>query len=332
MLRVGLIGNGGIAGNHKGAYRALPSVKLEAICDVHAEQLLQTEGVRTYTDYLQMLEQEQGRLDFVDLCVPTALHAEISIKAMEMGYHVLCEKPMARTLEQAQAMLDASGRTGKTLMIAHCCRFMAEAELIGELIKSGELGKVRSAMFCRTGGEPGPMGRDNWYYNGRLSGGGLLDQHIHDTDLLCSLFGMPKTVSAVGLQGILTEGCYDALSTNYAYEDGSFVHVSWDWTTMYDKFNTRTMRVNFEKGYLYADRFTGRDALMIVREDGTVTDLTEKIREISFFRKEIEYFAQCLETGAPVDRCPPEEAYDALRLVLAEKESADKGGIPVALS
>ena len=111
MLRVGLIGNGGIAGNHKGAYRTLPSVKLEAICDVHAEQLLQTEGLRTYTDYLQMLEQEQGRLDFVDLCVPTALHAEISIKAMEMGYHVLCEKPMARTVEQAQAMLDVSSRT-----------------------------------------------------------------------------------------------------------------------------------------------------------------------------------------------------------------------------
>lgn len=334
MLRVGLIGNGGIARHHRRVYEALEAegtVRLEAICDIHPEQLEQMEGFRTYTDYRQLLQQEQGRLDYIDICVPTVFHAEIAVKAMELGFHVLCEKPMARTVEQAQAMLDASKRTGMTLMIAHCCRFMGEAEVVRDLIESGELGKVRSAMFCRTGGDLGPLGRDNWYYNGEISGGAMMDLHSHDTDLIRGLFGMPKAVSTLALGDIKTKGGYDAMSTNYAFEDGSFVHVNCDWTTIKDRFNVRTIRVNFEKGYVYADRYTKRDALMIVREDGTTTDLVERLNGHGSYQKEIAYFARCLETGAPVDRCPPEEALDAIRLIFAEKESADKGGSLVTL-
>ena len=108
MLRVGLIGCGSISRAHTGAYAQMKdSVTLAAVCDIRPEQLdVFGDNVRKYTDVAQMLAQEQGKLDYVDICVPTFLHSEIAIQAMEAGYHVLSEKPMARTVEQGEAMLE----------------------------------------------------------------------------------------------------------------------------------------------------------------------------------------------------------------------------------
>lgn len=123
LIKVGIIGNGKIAKEHVASYTKLAETgkaKLEVFCDLRPEAMEGLQDVRIYTDWKEMLRQEQGKLDFVDICLPTFLHKEVSITAMEMGYHVLCEKPMARTEEDARAMLEASRRTGKTLMIAHC--------------------------------------------------------------------------------------------------------------------------------------------------------------------------------------------------------------------
>ena len=128
MLRAGLIGCSFIAEAHRVAYEKLEKesgpVKLEAICDIRPEQMERfSSSIRRYTDVYEMLKEEQGRLDFVDICLPTFLHAQITVAAMEAGFHVLCEKPMARSVLQAAEMAEASRHTGKTLMIAHCCRF-----------------------------------------------------------------------------------------------------------------------------------------------------------------------------------------------------------------
>ena len=329
MLRAGLIGCGSISKAHTGAYAQIAGEKnnvvLEAVCDIRPEQLeCFGDDVRKYTSVEEMLEKEKGRLDYVDICVPTFLHSQIAIQALEAGFHVLSEKPMARTVEQAEAMVEAAKRTGKTLMIGHCCRFYSVPDLIRETIAKGDLGKVRSAEFYREGGSKKPMGWNNWFRDGELSGGAMLDLHIHDVDVIREFFGMPKAVSAMA-SSVITKGGYDAMSVNFQCENGVFVHALCDWTIANDKFNTRTVRVNFEKGYIFGDRTAGRMALMKVHEDGTVEDFTEQMT-FNAHKNEIVYFLDCLEKGVSPDRCPPEQSVEAVKIVMAEMRSADLGG------
>ena len=334
MIKAGLIGLNAISRDHKRAYQAIAEndgqVVLAAACDIRAECFADLDpSVRTYTSVDEMLEQEKGNIDYVDICVPTFLHAEIAIKAMEAGFHVMCEKPMARTVEQAQAMIDASKRTGKKLMIAHCNRFYEATMLAKDLIESGELGKVRSAEYYREGGSKNPMGWNNWFRDGELSGGVALDLHIHDVDVINWLFGMPKAVS-VGAASVMTKNGYDALCANFYYDNGVFVHASSDWTIANDRFNTRTFRVNFEKGYLFCDRTRNRQAVVKVAEDGTTTEYPEFVNFNAFYN-EIVYFVDCIKNDKPVTQCPPEQSAEAVRIIMAEIESADKGGELVRL-
>lgn len=333
MLKAGLIGNGGIARSHNKAYARMRAeggpVAVEAYCDIRPEQLAGLDGARTYTDIDTMLASEQGRLDYIDVCLPTYLHAEVAVKAMRAGFHVLCEKPMALNHELAREMCRTALATDRTLMVGHVNRFMDDRRAIRDLCRSGELGRVRSAEFYREGGSREPMGYHNWFRDGKLSGGAMLDLHIHDVDLIVWLFGLPQAVSAAAATVIPGSG-YDAMSVNYFYGDRTFVHAGCDWTIRHDTFNTRAMRVNFERGYVFCDRSPGRQAFVKVAEDGTVTDLAGLLGS-DFFYNEIRYYATCVAEGREVADCPPEQSAEAVRLIMAEMASADRNGARIEL-
>ena len=212
MLKVGLIGRGSISQAHTAAYKKINNAELVACCDIRPEVMEDLTNVRKYTDIDTFLSEEAGKLDYVDICLPTYLHAEVSIKAMRAGFNVLCEKPMARTVEQAEEMLRVSKETDKRLMIAHCTRFMGATQIIRNEILKGEMGKVRNAEFYRQGGTRAPMGYKNWFRDESLSGGALLDLHVHDIDVVRGLFGMPNAVTAVGANVIVEGGGYDEVS------------------------------------------------------------------------------------------------------------------------
>ena len=332
MLKVGLIGNGSIAGSHRSAYKRLfeqGEAQLAAVCDIRQECLEGLGDVRTYTDLDEMLQAEAGKLDFVDICVPTFLHAEIAIKAMEAGFNVLSEKPMARTVEQAQRMVEVAEKTGKIFMVAYCNRFYSGAREIKRIIDSKELGKVQSAEFRREGGSINPMGWNNWFRDGELSGGVTLDLHIHDVDMVRWMFGMPKAVTMSALSQMTKNG-YDKLSTNFIYED-MFVNATCDWTIAHDRFNTRCIRVNFEDGYVFLDRTEGRSGFVKVKRDGTVTEFPDLIGFDAYY-EEIKYFVGCVKEGKKVDYNIPSESVDSVKIVMAQMKSADLGGEKVAVS
>ncbi|MBE5867220.1 MAG: Gfo/Idh/MocA family oxidoreductase [Lachnospiraceae bacterium] len=334
MLKVGVVGMGSIFRAHLNAYKQMeeegPAV-IEACCDIRPEQMevLKEKGVRAYTDVDEMFKQEQGKLDYIDICVPTFLHAEIAIKAMEAGFHVISEKPMARTTEQANAMIEASKRTGKQLMVAYCNRFLEAAGYVKSVIDSKELGNVRMAEFKRDDGGGDSMGWNNWFHDGELSGGVILDLHIHDVDLIRWMFGMPNAVSAAAASYI-TKGGYDTVSTNYFYDNNVYVHASSSWILQHNKFSSRVIRVSFDKGYIYMDRTPEHTIFVKVTEDGIVTDMTDKLTW-NFYYNEIKYFCECLINGKPVERCLPEDSIDSVKIVMAEIESADKNGERIAL-
>ncbi len=323
MLKAGLLGLGTIGRTHKGNYDRIAEengpVKVEAYFDMSEEAFSETGDARTYTDIDELLEKEKGRLDYIDICLPTFMHKDVAVKAMKMGYHVLCEKPMALNFEDAKEMCDVSKETGKTLMVAHPLRFSDFYKMAHDCIRSGELGKVRNARFneYRSGL---PQGNGGWFRNDRLSGGPILDVQVHDVDLIKWFFGTPKTVSALGSK-VYTETAYDAISASMVFEDGMYMNIHADYAVKENKYEGgRNHRIHFENGYI----FFNRDAAVKVDNQGNVEDFTGKNKDLYY--NEIMYFADCVIKNIPVDRCPPEDSAEAIRIIEAEFKSADNGG------
>lgn len=200
--RVGVIGAGSIAQHcHLRGYRDLPNVKLVAFADPakrrHEEMAASFPGVNGYRDYRRMLERE--KLDVVSVCAPNKVHAPASIAALEAGCHVLCEKPMATTLREADAMIAAAKRARKKLMVGFTHRLFSGPQKCKELLKQKALGKpfMMRVRFAHGGPHPGWAKDPNTFYNPRIAAGGaLLDMGIHAIDLCLWLFGPVKAVMA----------------------------------------------------------------------------------------------------------------------------------------
>lgn len=334
MFKIGLVGNGSIARCHLSAYERLfkeGKAEVVAFCDIRPERLSKeflycfTEA-RTYENIDEMLEKEAGKLDYVDVCTPTYLHSEHAIKVMKAGFNCLSEKPMARTVQQAEAMVENSKETGKTLMIAHCCRFHPAAYEIKRIIDSGELGKLLNAEFKREGGSDDGS---EWFREYELSGGVTLDYHIHDVDLVRWMLGVPKTVSAAGVNLFSRGGGNDIVNANFIY-DNMFVNLSANWVLRKNRFNVRMMRFNFEKGYVYTERGGERNIAVKVLKDGTETNFSEKLHLDGYF-EEIKYFIECPENGRKSEFNPLKQTLDDVKIVMAEIESSDNGGEKIKL-
>ncbi len=327
MIRAGLLGLGTIGQVHyEDGYKKLThKLSLDACFDVVKENLDITEGARCYTDLDEFLKKEQGKLDFIDICLPTFLHKEVSIKAMEMGFNVLCEKPMALSASDAKEMYEASLRTGKKLMIAHVLRFNDDFEIIKKIIDSKELGEIRNVIYTdyRRGV---PAGHNNWFKNISLSGGPVFDVHIHDTDALIWFFGAPEYITTISPKKS-EAGSYDAFSTLAEYKKELTVNIHCDFTLPSVKHNTgRGIRLIFDKGYIIKNR----DMFIKVDEEGKETDLVnERCKDYSgnlMYKKEIEYFADSLINNSPLSKCTPLDSVYSVRFVEAQIDSADKNG------
>ena len=347
MLKVGIIGLGNIGVDaHLKAYNRIKEeggpVEVVAVCDELevrlAEVREQGKNFREYRSIDEMLKAEEGKLDYVDICLPTYLHAEVAIKAMEMGYNVLCEKPMAINAEAAQAMVDAKNRTGKMLMIAYCNRFWEGARFLKDVVDSGELGKPLYAEFRHMGGSVRPMGRNNnkWFWDKNLSGGATLDYHIHNVDIIRWMFGIPDAVSVAAIStGDAKVNGYDILSANFMY-DGMWVNAIAQWTgPNRGKYENRVLHVNFEKGYVRCERTPGKQILEKSVQDGEgnviSTSTHNELLVFNAYYNEILYFCDCLANGKEPVNDLPEHSVDSIKIVMAEIESADNGGARVEI-
>ena len=329
-----LIGNGFIADFHRKGYSEFKEegkdIELVAICDVRPEMLEKNEGQRLYTDVDEMLAKESDA-DFVDICVPTFLHAELSIKCMKAGFNVICEKPMALTFEDCQKMIACSKETGKMLMIAQCSRFGKDMQIMKDFIDEQSFGKPVSAFFVAADGKP-TWGFENWFADGNRSGGCMLDLQAHTIDLINWYFGVPNRTSTVAKQCAPDFTGYGSISSNLIYDSGLFVHIWCDWGIHTNKHDSRMTRINFENGYIV--RKTGEHAeLSAVRYDtGEITDLSGRRPNVtSSYKAEIEYFANCLKNGVNVDHCPPEQSKNVVKVMRAQEKSADNQGAPVEI-
>ena len=163
MIKVGIVGFGFMGKMHFSCYNSLETVKIGAICDKDPKQLsdsgqtqgniegqeakIDLAGIELYNSFDEMLDESD--LDMISITLPTDLHCDYTVKALEKGVHVLCEKPMALTVEKCQTMIDAAEKSKKELQIGQCVRFWPEYAKTKEIVDSGEYGKILSASFRR---------------------------------------------------------------------------------------------------------------------------------------------------------------------------------------
>jgi predicted dehydrogenase len=196
-LRVGVVGVGWAGQQHIAAYHRLPGVEVAAIAGLEAParaKLAKQYGIERHVDRWEDL-LDGGDLDAVSIAVPTFLHAPIAIAALERGMHVLCEKPVALSGAEADAMVAAARKAGRVLDVAFNHRRRGDIQTLKGVVEAGELGQpyYAKAWWLRRTGIP-TLG--SWFTRAELAGGGpLVDIGVHVLDYALFLLGHPAVVA-----------------------------------------------------------------------------------------------------------------------------------------
>jgi predicted dehydrogenase len=329
-VKVALVGLGFMGKTHLGVYQKLPGVEVAAMCDVSRKNLelskletggnirtaageIDLGGVRKYTDYAELLAA--GGFDFVDICSPTHLHAEHAIKALDAGYNVLCEKPMALSVQDTEKMLERVERSGKLFSVAQCLRFWPAYSEVRKLIDSGTHGKVKSAEFARFSAPPRWASGD-WLRVGALSGNAALDLHIHDVDMILHLFGAPEAVRSNGI--FENDGSISHISTLYTYP-GLLVQASGGWICS-DSFGFTMRAFYILEGATIELDFSKSPVVTVFPNGGTRYALPLPDGDGYYF--ELKDFVEGIRKGKLSGIVTGRSAADSVKLCLLEIESA----------
>ena len=344
-IKVGVIGVGSIAEMHIAGYKADPRVELAAFCDINEERLKEKgerHGVtRLYTDVKDMVAKEE--LDAVSVCTWNAAHAPCTIAALEAGLHVLCEKPMAMNVAEAEAMRDTAKRSGKLLMIGFVRRFGNDCAVVQDFINEGYFGDLYcdKATYLRRNGCPG-----GWFGDKSRSGGGpLIDLGVHVIDLVRYLMGNPKPVSVYGATfqklgdrpGIKKGDAYQSSTTEekpvFDVEDMASVMIRFDNGAVLSI--EASFSLNIEKDVGNIELFGTKAGCKLDPELTIFTDMNDYLANVKLaqstalsfdglFDNEINHFVECIETGKPC-RNPAQDGVTLMKILDGIYESARTG-------
>ena len=308
MLKIALVGVGGISGAHIPAWEEMKDAELVALCDIRPERMEKYENKRKYTDFDEMLENEE--IDILDICLPTYLHADFAVKAMERGINVITEKPISLKEEDIDRVYKTAEKNNVKFMVAQVLRFWPEYELLKEIYDTNKYGKLLSGTMTRLGCYP-KWSWDGWMMDEKRSGLVPFDLHIHDLDYMVYAFGMPKV--AHQFRSKLPD--QDFISITYDF-GGFQVNSEASWYATSYPF-TAEFRFQFENAVVANEN----GKMMIYLRDDERIDLSQQaegdtgsinLPKSDAYANEINYFADCVRNNKPVEKVKPDE----LRCVL----------------
>ena len=309
MLRGAIIGLGSMGQNHLACYKSVDNAKIIAVCDTrpgHASTTIKNWGldIPAYDDMVELIEKEKP--DFVDIVTPTITHADLTIKALEMGCHVICEKPMALSEEDCQRMIDTAKRCEKILMIAHVVRFMAPYYYLKNAIDTRKHGKLIKFTAKRVRSIP-----PQWKDNPESHGGAVIDLPIHDIDFVQWSLGQPLGHYS---HHYVRDNHTEFISTNMRYR-GCSVYLEGGWFNSEVTFNSGFTAI-FKNGIISCNNETAV-------ENGHLIEFTPDMPELSMgipcnstdgYVRELAYFVSCVENGKWPELSPPESSLATIKL------------------
>jgi predicted dehydrogenase len=300
MLTIGLAGFGGIGKVHFSNYKHIPDCKVIAACDPSSQgrKAAEENGVPCYSDFWDMLDKVHP--DVVDICTPSFTHHALTMEALKNGKHVICEKPLALKSSDVREMYALAERQGLQLLVGHVVQFYPASKILHEIVKDRRYGKALDAVFLRLSACP-RWSRDGWLLDKDKSGLLPFDLHIHDLDLMISLFGKPESYKIVcgGREEAGYEEYYRIL---YRYPQLN-VCCEASWYNADIPF-TATWRVYFEKAVLICEG--GKLTAYSFDERPKEFDLEEKVKistginlpSSGVFYEELSFFLDRIRTAA----------------------------------
>ena len=336
-IGVGVIGLGFMGSTHFRIYQAMENAHVVALADVDAAKRkgdiskvvgnigtadnskpLDLTGINVYESGFDLINDPA--VEIVDICCPTPYHADYIVAALAAGKHVFAEKPFARNLEQAEKIKAAAANAKSFLNFGMCVRAWPEYRYAYEQFKAGAFGKLRSATFRRLSPDINGDAWENWFMDGKRSGGALLDMHLHDTDEVVYFFGRPKAVSSNGVN-IVSSGAVDHVITIYHFDNDTLVEAEGSWGA--------TKQTPFEMSFqLICEKAVVRwmsDGFKIFWRDGRVE--TPQVEATTGWHKELQYFVDCVQKGVKPDKYQTfDSVLDGFKVVMAEQQSVDAGG------
>jgi predicted dehydrogenase len=327
VITVAVVGAGFMGSAHTANYKALDGrVRVKAVVSrshERAARVAETVGAEATTDLASVLADPE--VDAVDVCLPTGLHREAVEQALGARKHVFCEKPIALTLEDADAIVRAAEASGRLFMVGLVLRFWPEYVELQRRIAAGELGRLQSVSTHRL--SP-PADWTDWIGDPVQSGGTAVDLLIHDFDQMNWLLGAPRRVFAreptPGHVQALVE--YDGAC---GVAEGSMrMPVSYPFSS-----NIRVLGERGAAEYAFSaapaeggGNIGASDAprgLRLYPAGGEPT--TVPVESVDPWGPEIEYFVECVERGTAPEQGTGEQAREALRVSLAVNRSLASG-------
>lgn len=344
-LKIGVIGAGSISQFHLGGYKAHPDTEIYAVCDLNEERARKKAeefgAAKVFTDYRDLLALPE--IDAVSICTWNNSHAEISIAALDAGKHVLVEKPLCKTVEEALRVEEAVRKSGKILQVGFVRRYAENTRILKKFIDASDLGEIyyAKASCLRRLGNPG-----GWFADVERSGGGpLIDLGVHVIDICWYLMGKPKVVSVTG-------NTYNRLGNRSNVEHLSFYQAA-DYdaskNTVEDMANAL---IRFDNGAslmvdvsftlhaqkdelsvkLYGDKGGAElepELSIVTEKHNTILNLEPQIDNKSFdfvgaFNNEMATFAESIR-GSKTTLSPVEDGVEIMKILCAIYESAETG-------
>ena len=299
MLTIGLAGFGGIGKVHYSNYKHIADCKVVAACDPSAQgqKTAEENGVPFFTELRDMIAQ--AKPDVVDVCVPSFLHYNLVMEALGSGRHMICEKPLALKSSDAKEMYALAEKQGVQLLVGHVLQFFPVSKILHEIVKDGPYGKALDAVFLRLSACP-RWAQDGWLLDKNKSGLLPFDLHIHDLDLMISLFGKPESYETAsgGREGVGYEEYYRVL---YRYPKLN-VCCEAAWYNADIPF-TATWRVYFEKAVVICE--AGKLTAYSFDAAPKEFDIEEKIKiptginipPTGVFYEELSFFLDRIKSG-----------------------------------
>lgn len=301
-LRFGMIGAGAISNLHLPAIAAREDCEIVCIADGNLEQAKaraeQYGAPRAVGSYDELIAMDD--IDAVVVGIPTRFHADASLKALNSGKHVLCEKPMARTLEECDAMIAAAEAAGKVLQIGFVRRFDDDWGTMRRLVQEGQAGRPCMWRRIQAGAAPGPPNYGEWYSDARFSDGPLPESGAHDLDFLRYTFGNVKSVVA-HMDHLSHHG--DVLDNPVVilyFESGDTALIQWCWSLPRGAApGFLGMDVIGPEGCIYQNRAQdGKWVATVSKPEGLETFEFENRRDANTWGQgQMNNFIHCLQTG-----------------------------------
>lgn len=344
-LNIGVIGAGSISEVHFNAYKNNPDVQMYAVCDLNEQRAREKAELygaeKVYTDYHEMLADPN--LHAVSVCTWNNTHAEISIAALQAGKHVLCEKPLSRTVEEALKVEEAVKSSGRIFQVGFVRRYSTNTKVLKKFIDQGDLGEIyyAKATCLRRLGNPG-----GWFADKERSGGGpLIDLGVHIIDISWYLMGKPKVKSISGnvytllgnRSNIENKSFYkaadydaskntveDSANALIRFENGASLMVDVSFT-LHNKQDELSVKLFGTKGGAELEP----ELTLAMERHNTILNIDPQIDHRTFdfanaFQNEINHFVEsCINGTTPIS--PVEDGVEMMKILCGIYEAAEQG-------